>query len=151
MIRGTMAGMQAGTILGHEDVGIVEEVGQEVRSLQVGDRVVIPSTIACGYCVYCWAGYFAQCDQANSQGRLAETAFYGGPESTGPFHGLQAEKVRIPFAYVNLVKLPDTVTDEQAVPTTGLWPKKPCLTRSGIGCLGWKRRNKQSKVASRVR
>jgi threonine dehydrogenase-like Zn-dependent dehydrogenase len=48
-IRGTMAGMQAGTILGHEGVGIVEEVGQEVRNLQVGDRVVIPSTIACGY------------------------------------------------------------------------------------------------------
>ena len=57
MIRGTMVGMQAGTILGHEGVGIVEEVGQEVRNLQVGDRVVIPSTIACGYCVYCRAGF----------------------------------------------------------------------------------------------
>ncbi len=52
MIRGTFPGMKPGTILGHEGVGIVEEVGRNVRNLKVGDRVVIPSTIACGYCSY---------------------------------------------------------------------------------------------------
>src|SRR5437762_6426511 len=71
MIRGTMSGMKPGTILGHEGVGIVEEVGKEVRNLRVGDRVVIPSTIACGYCSYCRAGYYAQCDNANPNGALA--------------------------------------------------------------------------------
>jgi threonine dehydrogenase-like Zn-dependent dehydrogenase len=56
MIRGTIGGMRPGTILGHEGVGIVEELGAEVRNLNVGDRVVIASTIACGACSYCRAG-----------------------------------------------------------------------------------------------
>lgn len=51
-VRGSVGGMRPGTILGHEGVGIVEALGDEVRNLQVGDRVVIPSTIACGNCVY---------------------------------------------------------------------------------------------------
>ena len=107
MIRGTMPGMKPGTILGHEGVGVVEEVGADVRNLRAGDRVVIPSTIACGYCSYCRAGYYAQCDKANPNGPQAGTAFFGGPEATGPFDGLQAEKARIPFANAMLVKLPD--------------------------------------------
>src|SRR5215469_4882058 len=64
MIRGTLPGMKPGTILGHEGVGVVEEVGHEVRNFQKGERVVIPSTIACGNCVYCRAGYYSQCDHA---------------------------------------------------------------------------------------
>jgi len=64
-IRGTMAGMKPGTILGHEGVGVVEEVGKDVRNMNVGDRVVIPSTIACGTCPYCRAGDYSQCDNAN--------------------------------------------------------------------------------------
>src|SRR2546430_2830852 len=71
MVRGTLSGMKAGTVLGHEGVGIVEEVGSDVHNLQVGDRVVIPSTIGCGYCSYCRAGYFAQCDHANPNGPAA--------------------------------------------------------------------------------
>src|SRR5690606_6284378 len=115
MVRGTMSGMRPGTILGHEGVGIVEDLGRDVRNLRVGDRVVIASTIACGYCSYCRAGYHAQCDNANPRGRDAGTAFFGGPESSGAFHGLQAEYARIPFANVGLVKLPDEVTDDQAI------------------------------------
>src|SRR4051812_250444 len=67
-VRGTMAGMKPGTILGHEAVGVVEEVGADVRNPRAGDRVVIPSTIACGSCSYCRAGYHAQCDRANPNG-----------------------------------------------------------------------------------
>ena len=122
MVRGTMAGMRPGTILGHEGVGVIVELGPDVRNFRVGDRVVIPSTIACGSCSYCRAGYFAQCDNANPNGPLAGTAFYGGPASTGPFNGLQAEKARIPFANVNLVKLPDTVSDDQAILLSDIFP-----------------------------
>src|SRR5689334_24598392 len=81
-VRGTVPGMEPGTILGHEGVGIVEELGKNVRNFQVGDRVVIASTIACGYCSYCRAGYYAQCDNANPNGSLAGTAFFGGPKPT---------------------------------------------------------------------
>src|SRR3954466_15948240 len=59
MIRGTFSGMKPGTILGHEGVGVVEEVGRDVRNLNVGDRVVICSTIGCGFCSYCREGYYA--------------------------------------------------------------------------------------------
>jgi len=121
-VRGTFSGMKAGTILGHEAVGIVEQLGSGVRNLSVGDRVVIPSTIACGYCSYCRSGYYAQCDNANPGGPTAGTAFYGGPEATGPFDGLQAEKARVPFANVNLVKLPDEVTDDQAILISDIFP-----------------------------
>jgi len=122
MIRGTMAGMVPGTILGHEAVGIVEEVGSNVRNLNVGDRVVIPSTIACGYCMYCREGFYAQCDNANPNGPQAGTAFFGGPQPTGPFDGLQAEYARIPYANVGPVKLPEHVTDEQAILISDIWP-----------------------------
>ncbi len=121
-IRGTVPDMVPGTILGHEGVGIIEEIGEDVRNLSVGDRVVIPSTIACGYCSYCRAGYYAQCDNANPNGSSAGTAFFGGPKSSGPFHGLQAEKARIPYANVGLVKLPDSVSDEQAILISDIFP-----------------------------
>ena len=122
MIRGTMPGMKPGTILGHEGVGIVEEIGSNVRNLKVGDRIVIPSTIACGYCSYCRSGYHAQCDTANPNGSQAGTAFFGGPEQTGPFNGLQAEYARIPFANAGLVKLPREVSDEQAILLSDIFP-----------------------------
>ncbi|HEX4230451.1 MAG TPA: zinc-dependent alcohol dehydrogenase [Bryobacteraceae bacterium] len=121
-IRGTMTGMKPGTVLGHEGVGIVEEAGKNVRNINVGDRVVIPSTIACGYCSYCRAGYYAQCDNANPNGAQAGTAFYGGPEETGPFDGLQAEYARVPFANVGLVKLPMEVSDDQAILISDIFP-----------------------------
>src|SRR5581483_6214280 len=122
MIRGTLPGMNPGTILGHEGVGIVEEVGKNVRNLTVGERVVIPSTIACGNCSYCRAGYYAQCDNANPMGKLAGTAFFGGPIESGAFDGLQAEYARVPFANVGLVKLPDQVSDDQAILMSDIFP-----------------------------
>lgn len=122
MIRGTMPGMKEGTVMGHEGVGVVEEIGAGVRNLDPGDRVVVPSTIACGYCSYCRAGYYAQCDNANPNGRLAGTAFFGGPEATGPFNGMQAAYVRVPFASVNLVRLPQEVDDDAAILISDIFP-----------------------------
>lgn len=121
-IRGSFSGMQPGTILGHEGVGIVEELGEDVRNLEIGDRVVIPSTIACGNCSYCRAGYFSQCDVANPNGKEAGTSFFGGPAATGPFHGLQAEKARIPFANIGLVRLPPEISDDQAILLSDIFP-----------------------------
>lgn len=122
MIRGTFPGMKPGTILGHEGVGIVEEIGSNVRNLRVGDRVVIPSTIGCGYCSYCRSGYYSQCDTANPNGPQAGTAFFGGPEPSGPFQGLQAEYARIPYANVGLVKLPEGVDDDRAIMLSDIFP-----------------------------
>lgn len=122
LMRGTVPGMVPGTVLGHEGVGVVHELGSEVRNLRPGDRVVIPSTIACGTCSYCRAGYTAQCDWANPHGHLGGTSFYGGPEATGPFHGLQAEYARIPFANTNLIALPDRISDEEAVVLSDIMP-----------------------------
>lgn len=122
MVRGTLPNMKPGTVLGHEGVGIVEEVGSDVRNLSVGDRVVIPSTIACGCCSYCRAGYFSQCDKANPNGSQAGTAFFGGPADTGPFDGLQAEYARVPFANVGLVKIPPNVSDDQALLLSDIFP-----------------------------
>src|SRR3954465_14172115 len=119
-IRGTMPGMKKGTVLGQQGVGIVEELGPEVRNFQVGDRVVICSTIACGYCSYCRAGYYSQCDHANPNGET--TAFFGGPETAGGFDGLQAEFARVPFANVGLVKLPAEVRDDQAILISDIFP-----------------------------
>jgi threonine dehydrogenase-like Zn-dependent dehydrogenase len=121
-VRGTVSGMVKGTILGHEGVGIVEALGSDVRNLRIGDRVVVPSTIACGNCTYCRAGYYAQCDEANPNGKAAGTAFYGGPAATGAFHGLQAELARIPYANVGLVKLPSEVSDDQAIMLSDIFP-----------------------------
>jgi threonine dehydrogenase-like Zn-dependent dehydrogenase len=122
MVRGTMPGMVPGTVLGHEGVGVVEETGSAVRNFRPGDRVVVPSTIGCGNCSYCRAGYYSQCDTANPNGPSAGTAFYGGPASTGPFNGMQAEFVRVPFANINLVKLSDEVTDDEAILLSDIFP-----------------------------
>lgn len=121
-VRGTFSGMKAGTILGHEGVGIVEQLGKEVRNLEIGDRVVVCSTVSCGVCPPCRAGNTAQCDNANPNGPEAGTCFFGGPEATGPVNGLQAEKARIPHAANTLVKVPDEVTDDQAILVSDIFP-----------------------------
>ncbi|WP_263417759.1 zinc-dependent alcohol dehydrogenase [Terriglobus albidus] len=121
-VRGTFPGMKEGRILGHEAVGIVEEVGKSVRNLRKGDRVVVPSTVGCGSCVYCRAGYHSQCNVANPNGPSAGTVFFGGPEAAGGLDGLQAEFARIPYAGATLVRLPEEITDDQAVLMSDILP-----------------------------
>ncbi|RWZ61542.1 glutathione-dependent formaldehyde dehydrogenase [Labedella populi] len=121
-IRGTMGPMREGTILGHEAVGVVEEVGENVRGFSPGDRVIIDSTVSCGACRYCREGHTAQCDVANPNGPSAGTCFFGGPESTGPVNGLQAEFARVPWARNTLVPIPDTVSDEDAILLSDILP-----------------------------
>ncbi len=142
-IRGSMPPLEKGKILGHEGIGIVREVGKNVRNLAPGDRVVVGSTIACGYCSYCRASYYSKCDNANPLGPQ-NTAFYGGPKQAGPFDGLQAEYARIPFASTNAIKLPDEVADDDAILLSDIMPTayfaadmagiKPGKTVAVLGC-----------------
>lgn len=119
-VRGTMVGTVEGRVLGHEGVGVVEQVGDDIRNLEIGDRVVVCSTIGCDSCSYCRAGYFSQCDNANPNGPT--TAFFGGPDAAGGYDGMQAEKVLVPFAHVTCVKLPDEVSDDQAILLSDIFP-----------------------------
>jgi threonine dehydrogenase-like Zn-dependent dehydrogenase len=121
-VRGTMAPMREGTILGHEAVGVVVEVGDAVRGFSPGDRVVVNSTMSCGACRYCRMGKTSQCDVANPNGPQAGTSFFGGPETTGPVDGLQAEYARIPWAQNSMHPLPDNVSDEQAILLSDIFP-----------------------------
>ncbi|HEY8266879.1 MAG TPA: alcohol dehydrogenase catalytic domain-containing protein [Steroidobacteraceae bacterium] len=121
-IRGTLSGLESGTILGHEAVGVIEEVGKDVRNFKPGDRVVVPSTICCGYCSYCRAGYQSQCDVAHPKGPHAGTPYYGGGEEGGGFDGLQAEYARVAYAAANLVRLPDGVSRRPGDPALGHFP-----------------------------
>lgn len=122
MVRGSMQGMKYGTVLGHEAVGIVEKVGDGVQSVKKGDRVVVCSTISCGECEFCKAEEFASCDRANPNGPEAGTAFFGGPEATGAFNGLQAERARIPYADSVLVKLPKSISDADGLLCSDILP-----------------------------
>jgi threonine dehydrogenase-like Zn-dependent dehydrogenase len=121
-VRGTMAPLAEGTILGHEAVGVVETAGDDVRGFSPGDRVVVCSTIGCGRCSYCRAGCYAQCDVANPNGPDAGTSFFGGPQATAQVNGLQAEYARIPYAVATLVRIPDAVTDDQAILLSDIFP-----------------------------
>ncbi|GAB2981315.1 alcohol dehydrogenase catalytic domain-containing protein [Frigoribacterium salinisoli] len=121
-VRGTMGPMQEGTVLGHEAVGVVQEVGRAVRGFSPGDRVIINSTVSCGVCAQCRAGHTAQCDVANPNGPQAGTSFFGGPASTGPWNGLQAEYVRVPWAQNTLTPLPENVSDDQAILLSDILP-----------------------------
>jgi threonine dehydrogenase-like Zn-dependent dehydrogenase len=121
-VRGTFSGMTKGQILGHEGVGVVESVGPEVRTIRVGQRVIIPSTIGCGACQFCRNGFFAQCDVSNPNGKRAGTAFFGGPEGGGGYKGLQAERARCPWADVNLVPIPDGMDDDTAILLSDILP-----------------------------
>lgn len=114
--------VETGDILGHEFMGEVVEVGRENRKLKVGDRVVVPFTIICGECDQCRRGNFSVCERTNRRKDLGDLAFghstaglFGYSHLTGGYPGGQAEYVRVPYADVAPVKIPDGLTDEQVL------------------------------------
>jgi threonine dehydrogenase-like Zn-dependent dehydrogenase len=122
LFDGFMMGMKSGDIIGHEFMGEVVEVGPENRKLKVGDRVVVPFTICCGECEQCKAGNFSVCETTNRNKAMADKLFghstaglFGYTHLTGGFAGGQAEYVRVPYADVTHVKVPDGLTDEQVL------------------------------------
>ncbi|KAK5049427.1 hypothetical protein LTR84_004356 [Exophiala bonariae] len=120
--------LQKGEILGHEFMGIADEVGSEVKSIKQGDRVVASFQIACGTCQFCKEGLTSMCDRTNSsalQEKLYGKPFaglFGYSHFAGGFAGGQAEFVRVPFGSVNLLKIPDHVPNEKALYLSDIVP-----------------------------
>ena len=102
-----------GDVLGHEPMGIVEQVGSEITKLQVGDRVVIPFVIACGYCFMCTQGLTTQCETTQNRKTNTGASLYGYTELYGSDPGGQAEKLRVPFADFNALKVGTELPDER--------------------------------------
>jgi threonine dehydrogenase-like Zn-dependent dehydrogenase len=129
LLQGFVPTMQKGDILGHEFMGRVVEVGPEVTTLKVGDRVVVPFPIACGACWSCQHGFFAGCENTNPNSWMAEKLFgnttagvFGYSHLTGGYPGGQAEYARVPFADVNPIKVPDELSDEQVLFLSDILP-----------------------------
>jgi threonine dehydrogenase-like Zn-dependent dehydrogenase len=129
LFDGFMVGMKDGDIVGHEPMGEVVEVGAEVRNLKVGDRIVVPFTIQCGECDQCKLGNFSVCERTNRNADLARKMFghstaglLGYTHLTGGYAGGQAEYLRVPYADVGPVKVPEGMSDEQVVFLSDILP-----------------------------
>ncbi len=121
--------MKRGDILGHEFMGEVVEVGPEVRKVKKGDRVVVPFDIACGNCFFCHKGLWSLCDNSNPNAALLERLYefagsglFGYSHLYGGYAGGQAEYVRVPFADVGPLIIPEGLTDEQVIFLSDIFP-----------------------------
>ena len=131
LVDGFVPFMKPGDILGHEPMGIVEEVGPDVdkSKLKVGDRVVVPFPIACGECFFCKRQLYSCCDNTNPKAYLGENAFgfqtagvFGYSHLTGGYAGGQAEFLRVPLADVNCQVMPQDLEDHQLVFLSDIFP-----------------------------
>ena len=117
-------------VMGHEFMGIVEEVGSEIRNLRRGDRVVVPFPIACGSCFFCAQGLPVQCEKSNHnhygpEGAMFDQkggALFGYTDLYGGYSGGQAEYVRVPYADVGPRKVPERFSDEEVLFLTDILP-----------------------------
>jgi len=129
LYNGYMPTMKPGDVLGHEFMGIVEATGPEVRKVRVGDRVAVPFNIACGSCEPCMREQWSLCDNSNPNAAMAErlygyscAALFGYSHLFGGYSGGQAEYVRVPFADVGCLQIPDEIDDERALFLTDIFP-----------------------------
>jgi len=131
LVDGFIPFMKPGDVLGHEPMGIVEEVGPDVdkSKVNVGQRVVVPFPIGCGNCFFCKRGMWSCCDNTNPKPYIAETmlgqataGIFGYSHMTGGFAGGQAEYLRVPLADVNCQIMPDDFTDHQLVFLSDIFP-----------------------------
>lgn len=129
LYNGFIPTMQDGDILGHEFMGEVVEVGSEVNHLKVGDRVIVSAIIACGHCFFCRHDMWSLCDNSNPKAWMAEKLFgfspagiYGYSHLLGGYAGGQAEYARVPFADVGTLKVNDSLTDDQILFLSDIFP-----------------------------
>src|SRR4051812_20819284 len=128
--RGKIPEMKDGDILGHEFMGVVEDIGPGVTSLRRGDRVVVPFVIACGECFYCNKALFSACETTNpGRGAILNkksatpgAGLFGYSHLYGGYAGGQAEFVRVPKANVGPIKLPEGLSDEQVLFLSDILP-----------------------------
>jgi threonine dehydrogenase-like Zn-dependent dehydrogenase len=127
---GYIPAMEKGDVLGHEFMGEVVEVGPGVGdALRVGDRVVVPSVIGCGACFFCERELWSLCDNSNPNAAAAEALWgqascgiFGYSHLTGGYAGSHAEYIRVPFADVGPRRVPDALSDEQALFISDAFP-----------------------------
>ena len=129
LYHGYMAGMQSGDVIGHEPMGEVVEVGNAVTKLRKGDRVVVPFTISCGSCFFCERHLYSLCDESNPNADQAAkvmgqspAGLFGYSHLLGGFPGGQAEYLRVPYADVGPIKVPDGLPDEQVLFLSDIFP-----------------------------
>src|SRR5947209_2605943 len=121
--------MESGDVLGHEFMGEVVETGRGVSNLKKGDRVVVPFTISCGSCYFCERSLFSLCENSNPNAWMAEklwghspAGLFGYSHLMGGYAGGQAEYVRVPFADVGPIKIPEGLSDEQVIFLSDMFP-----------------------------
>jgi threonine dehydrogenase-like Zn-dependent dehydrogenase len=114
--------LQAGDVLGHEFMGIVEEVGADVATLQPGDRVVVPFNISCGRCWMCQRGLFAQCETTQNVQQGKGASLFGYTSLYGSVPGGQAERVRVPHADFGPIVLRSELPDERFLYLSDILP-----------------------------
>jgi threonine dehydrogenase-like Zn-dependent dehydrogenase len=129
LFDGFIPTMEAGDVMGHEFMGIVEEVGKEVTNLKRGDRVVVPFTIACGSCFFCKRQLWSACDNTNPNAHLMEAAYgysgsglFGYSHMMGGYAGGQAQYARVPFANVGPLKIENDLPDEKVLFLSDIFP-----------------------------
>lgn len=115
LIHGMIPNFPEDYIIGHEPMGIVEEVGPDVHKVKKGDRVIIPFNVSCGECFFCKNQLESQCDNSNANGEMG--AYFGYSDTTGGYPGGQAEYMRVPYANFTPFRIPDDceVEDEKLV------------------------------------
>ena len=120
LIHGMIPNMPKGFTLGHETMGIVEEVGSEVKNLKKNDRVIVPFPVACGHCWQCMHENYSQCDNSNKYGEIG--GILGYSNTFGGYQGGQAEYLRVPYANVGPRVVPEELEDEQVLFLTDVLP-----------------------------
>lgn len=153
LFDGVMPSMEKGDVLGHETMGEVVEVGADNKKLKVGDRVVVPFTISCGECFFCKKGFFSGCERSNPNHKMAEklwghspAGLFGYSHMLGGYSGGQAEYLRVPYADVGPIKVPQGLSDEQVLFLSDIfrpasWPPISAISKAArrSPCGAWSR------------